>query len=115
MPTSRFCTQQLVSYSPPRLDVCRDDEDYSRKAFMHIDGSYTEHREIDLEWPLGHGTQLDVGGEYILRHSGATWWWSEEAIDGVVAGLASPSSLDLAHAERIKFADAGEFSFRVVE
>jgi hypothetical protein len=99
----------------PRLDVCRDDEDHSRQAFIRVDGSYAEHREIDLKQPLWHENQLEIGEEYILKHSGATWWWSEEAIEEVVAYLKSPSNLGLAYTEPIKFAGAEEVSFRVVE
>jgi len=99
----------------PDLDVCRDDDDYSREAFMRIDGTFVEHRELDFKDSFWQEFEPKVGEEYILSHLGGTWWWSEDSVDEIMAYLEDKSSVGLAMTKRIKFAGAGEVKFRVVE
>lgn len=99
----------------PDLIVCRDEDDYSREAFLRIDVTYTEHRELDFKHPFWQDFEPKVGGEYILSHLGGKWWWSKDSVDEIMTYLEDKSSVGLAMTELIEFAGAGEIKFRVVE
>ncbi|KAJ4377985.1 hypothetical protein N0V83_000815 [Neocucurbitaria cava] len=99
----------------PDVIVCRDEDEHQREEFSRLEGTYTEHRELDLNGPLWENVQLEVGKEYILSHLGGTWWWTEDSIDEVMTYLESKSSIGLALTETIQFASAGEVGFKVVE
>lgn len=99
----------------PDVIVCHDEDEHQREEFLRLEGTYTEHRELDLRGPLWENVQLEVGKEYILSHLGGTWWWTEDSIDEVMTYLESKSSIGLALTESIQFASAGKVRFKVVE
>jgi hypothetical protein len=99
---------------PEEIDM-NGDHDHRGQDFLRIDGTYTEHRVLRFTDPLRGDLALKVGEEYVLCHVGDMWWWAEETIDEVVAGLAERSSLGLPRTDRIEFAGADEQRFKVVE
>jgi hypothetical protein len=60
--------------------------------------------------------KLEVGAEYVLRHLGETWWWTEDTVDEFMDYLGRRGSLGLMTAGTgIEVAGAGEVKFRIVE
>ncbi|KAF2833772.1 hypothetical protein CC86DRAFT_365586 [Ophiobolus disseminans] len=99
---------------PDSIIACKDDG-HEREEFLRIDGTYTEHRELEFAGLIWEDVELKVGEEYILRHLGGQWWWTEDTIDEIMTYLNSTTSVGLAMTERIEFASAGEVRFKVVE
>lgn len=102
----------------PNIIVCRDDDEdgkEQKQEFLTLNGTFTEHREINISDPFWEELQPEVGKEYILRHLPGTWWWTDESIDQVMTYLRSKSSLGLPSTDYIKFASAGEVRFKVVK
>jgi hypothetical protein len=104
-----------VQFGPESVDVCRDDEDPRRDEFLRLDGAHTEHRTLAFERGIWKETKLKVGEEYILRHLGGRWWWSEDTIDEILAYLQMNSNLGLVRTRNIDFEGGGEVRFKVVE
>ena len=100
---------------PDKISLCKDDEDLEREQFMRMSGSYTERRVLEFEHPLWEEMNLKVGGEYILRHLGDKWWWSDDTIDDVVKYLDTKSDLGLARTKHIEFEGGGEVKFTITE
>jgi hypothetical protein len=101
------------------LDDGNDDGSWSREDFLTIDGTYTEHREIDATSPFWEDLRaLKIGEEYVFRYVGETWsWWTAETIDQVMeyAGGRGNLSLGLGMTESIELTSGGEHKFKVVE
>ncbi|PVI02120.1 hypothetical protein DM02DRAFT_702893 [Periconia macrospinosa] len=95
------------------IDICSDVGEEQRQDFLRLKGTFTEHRELDVNDP--RWGSLKVGKEYILRHLSGTWWWTDESLEEVMAYLKSKSSLGLPWTNSIKFSSAGEVKFKVVE
>jgi hypothetical protein len=94
---------------PPRIEVARD-------KFLSFDGTYTECRILDFGDPFMNTVKLEVGAEYVLRHLGETWWWTEDTVGEVMNYLGERSSLGLMTAgTSIEAASAKEVKFRIVE
>jgi hypothetical protein len=104
---------------PEMIDDGNEDGPWSREDFLTIDGTYTEHREIDAASPFWEDLRaLKIGEEYVLRYVGGTWpWWSEDTIDQVMmyAGSRGDLSLGLGMTESIELTSGGEHKFTVVE
>jgi hypothetical protein len=99
----------------PDLIVCRDEDEHQREEFLRLEGTYTEHRELDFGGPIWEELELEVGKEYILSHLGGKWWWTEDTVDEIMDYLDSWSNAGLEMAEGIEFAGADEVKFKVVE
>lgn len=70
---------------------------------------------MDFEHPLWEDMNLEIGEEYIIRHLGDTWWWSEDTIDDIGAYFDNKSTLGLARIKQIEFEGAGEVRFTITE
>jgi hypothetical protein len=99
----------------PDLHLCRDGNKHTRDEFLSLEGTYTKCRILDFGDPFMNTVKLEVGAEYVLRHLGETWWWTEDAVDEVMNYLGERSSLGLMTAGTgIEVAGAGEVKFRIV-
>ncbi|KAH3976496.1 hypothetical protein HBI56_113190 [Parastagonospora nodorum] len=88
---------------PDKINICKDAQDPVREQFIRMSGSYTEQRVLDFEHPLWEDMNLEVGGEYIIRHLGDKRWWSEDTIDDILTYLDTKSNLGLVATKQIEF------------
>jgi hypothetical protein len=100
---------------PDEINICKDAEDPVREQFIRMSGSYTEQRVLDFEHPLWEDMNLEVGGEYIIRHLGDKRWWSEDTIDDILTYLDTKSNLGLVATKEIEFEGGGEVRFTTTE
>jgi hypothetical protein len=99
------------------LDVGNEDGPYWAEDCLRLDGTYTEHRELDLAQTRWHDVgSLRVGEDYILRSLGARWsWWTEDTVENVTEYTGERGSMGLGQCGGIVVKVGNEWKFRVIE
>lgn len=101
---------------PDEIDDGNDSGVIRMEQFLSIYRMYTEQRQIDFQSAMWEDMQLVVGQEYIVRHKGERWWWSEDAVSDIMDYLESRRSVGIDwNSGDIEIASAGEVRFSVVE